>query len=81
VMQISDGGPFLEAFFKPGEEIVAHRGDDLVDLIRHYLQNEGERVRIARNGYRRVMSSHRIGPRMREAGRLIQDGMALARLV
>lgn len=75
VMQISDGGPFLEAFFSVGEEIVAHTGDDLVDLIRYYLQHETERVRIARNAYRRVMATHRIAHRLREAGRLIRDGI------
>jgi len=76
VMQISDGGRHLDAFFTVGEEIVAHAGaDDLIDKIRYYLANEGERVRIARNGFKRVHADHRLPLRMRQAGTLIERGM------
>ena len=81
VMQISDGGPYLDSFFKVGDEIIGHRGgDDLIDLIRYYLAHEDERQRIARNGYRRVMATHRIGHRLREAGRIIRDGISAGRV-
>jgi spore maturation protein CgeB len=49
--------------------------DDLIDRIRYYLEHEDERRAIALNGFRRVMRDHRMRTRMREAGRLIQDGM------
>jgi spore maturation protein CgeB len=77
VMQISDGGDHLNAFFRVGEEIVGYRNaDELIDAIRWYLAKDDERERIARNGYRRVMRDHRIGPRLRDAARLICRGMA-----
>lgn len=76
VMQISDGGEYLSRFFEVGEEIVGHRGaDDLIETIRHYLANDGERERIARRGYRRVMKDHRFPVRMRQLGELVLAGM------
>jgi hypothetical protein len=77
VMQISDGGDHLNAFFAVGEEIVRYRtADELIDLLRFYLEHPDERLRIARKAYRRVMSAHRLRDRMREAGELIHRGMA-----
>lgn len=76
VMQISDGGVYLNEFFRMGDEIVGYsNADDLIDKIRYYLAHDEERVRIAVNGYRRVMKDHRLRDRMNEAGRLIQKGM------
>jgi spore maturation protein CgeB len=76
VLQISDGGPYLEAFFKPGEEVVGYSGaDDLIDKVRHYLANDGERRRIALNGYRRVVRDHRFKTRMQECGELLARGL------
>jgi spore maturation protein CgeB len=79
VMQISDGGEYLSSFFDVGTEIVGYRNaDDLIDKIRYYLAHDDERLRIARNGYRRVMRDHRMPERMREAGVLIERGMRAA---
>jgi hypothetical protein len=81
-MQISDGGEYLETFFEPGKEIIGYRNiDDLLDTIHYYLNHDDERLEIARNGYRRVISDHRIGDRLREAGALIERGMAGAQSV
>jgi spore maturation protein CgeB len=77
VMQISDGGDYLNDFFRVGEEIVAWRTpDELVDLIRHYLADDAERRRIARNGHRRVLRDHRIRHRLHQAASLIREGLA-----
>jgi len=77
VMQISDGGEYLNDFFKVGEEIVGYEdANDLIEKLRYYLEHDEERKQIALNGYRRVMKDHRIGQRMRQAGELIQRGMA-----
>jgi spore maturation protein CgeB len=77
VMQISDGGRHLNAFFEEGREIVGYRDlDDMIDKIRYYLDHDDERREIARNGYRRVMRDHRAGHRMQQAGRLIEEGMS-----
>ena len=76
VMQISDGGEFLESFFRVGEEIIGYRdADDLIDKLRHYLDRDEERKRIALNGHRRVMRDHRIRHRLHQAVELIQRGM------
>ena len=76
VMQISDGGEHLAAFYDVGNEIVGFgNADDLIDKLRYYLSNDAERRRIALNGYRRVMSDHRLGHRMQQAGELIERGM------
>lgn len=76
VMQLSDGGRFLSAFFEPGSEIVGYADvDELVDRIRYYLSHEEERRRIAINGYRRVMKDHRIRRRLHEAAAFIREGM------
>src|SRR5262249_4158675 len=65
VMQISDGGRYLESFFTVGEEIVGYASaDELVDKIRYYLAHDEERRRIARNGVRRVLRDHRFAKRM-----------------
>jgi spore maturation protein CgeB len=76
VMQICDGGEFLETFFDVGTEVVGYRSaDDLIDKIRYYLIHEEERLAIARAGYRRVMQDHRVSLRLRQAGACIERGM------
>lgn len=68
VLQLSDGGEYLDTFFAVGEEIVRYEtADELVDLIRYYLQHDDERIQIARNGYRRVVRDHRLPGRLGEA--------------
>jgi spore maturation protein CgeB len=77
VMQISDGGAYLDAFFERGREIVGYRDlDDMIDKIRYYLDHDGERLEIARNGYRRAMRDHRAAHRLQQAGALIEKGMS-----
>ena len=80
VMQISDGGDYLNHFFEVGKEIVSHRdADDLVDKVRYYLAHDDERRRIAVDGFVRVHRDHRFPMRMRQAGELIQRGMTRRR--
>ena len=72
VMQISDGGPWLGRFFDVGNEIVGYRSaGELVELCRHYLENDRERERIALAGYRRAMRDHLFPLRMKQAAALI----------
>ncbi len=76
VMQISDGGGYLNEFFRIGDEIIDYRNaHDLIDKLRYYMANEMERKRIALNGFRRVMGEHRIRDRLARAAELIQRGM------
>jgi spore maturation protein CgeB len=80
VMQISDGGEYLDAFFKTGQEVVRHGRDDLVDKIRYYLDHDDERRRIALAGYRKVMREDLMTHRLRRAGELIEEGIRLKKL-
>lgn len=67
VMQICDGGPYLDDFFRVGEEVVRHSSvDDLIGKVRYYLDRPEERIAIARAGYRRTIRDHRIATRMGE---------------
>jgi len=76
VMQISDGGEYLNEFFEVGKEIERHSSaDELIDKIRYYLAHDDERRRIALGGYRRAMKDHRFKHRMQQAGELIERGM------
>jgi spore maturation protein CgeB len=76
VKQICDGGPFLSTFYDVGQEVVGYsNADDLIDKIRYYLQHDDEREAIARAGFRRVMRDHRMGPRFRQAGELIERAL------
>jgi spore maturation protein CgeB len=76
VMQISDGGEYLNQFFREGEEIVGYNNaDDLIDKIKYYLEHDEERQAIALRGYQRVLRDYRIGKLLVQAGRLIRQGM------
>jgi spore maturation protein CgeB len=77
IMQISDGGKYLNDFFKVGTEIESYKdADELIDKVRYFLAHDEERKRIALNGFRRVRRDYRITHLLMKAGRLIVDGMA-----
>lgn len=77
VMQISDGGPYLDAFFS-ADAIVSYRdADELIDRLRYYLEHDAERLAVARRGYREVMARHRIATRMREAACIIGEELGM----
>ncbi|HEV2722523.1 MAG TPA: glycosyltransferase [Thermoanaerobaculia bacterium] len=76
VMQISDGGEYLQDFFDVGREIVGYDSvGDLIEKIHYYLANDEERREIALAGYRRTMRDHRIGFRLRQGAELIERGL------
>jgi spore maturation protein CgeB len=76
VMQISDGGRYLEQFFSVGEEVVSYRDtDELIHKLKYYVEHDEERKRIALNGFRRVREDYRIVKLLRKAGYLIREGM------
>lgn len=78
VMQISDGGHYLEEFFSVGEEIVCYReANELIDKVKYYLDHDDERKRIALNGFRRVRKDYKIADLLLKAGDLIKKGMKL----
>lgn len=51
--------PELERYLVPGDEIgTFHDAGDLLESVRHYLDDEGERHRVAEAGHSRVMRDH-----------------------
>jgi spore maturation protein CgeB len=74
ILQICDGDEYLSDYYRVGEEVVGYSSiDELIDKVRYYLDNDAERERIARNGYRRVMSDHRIRKRLDELATLVNE--------
>lgn len=61
LMQISSkaGLNLQNKIFKNGEEIVYYDNlDHAIELMEYYLENNEERVRIAKNGYNRVLNDY-----------------------
>lgn len=55
VMQICDNKYFLGQIFELGKEVVGYSEiEEVPDLVRFYLANESERIRIATAGYERA---------------------------
>lgn len=76
VMQISDGGEYLPAYYDVGKEVVGYDGpEELVKKIGYYLDHPEERNAIALEGYRAVMRRHRMRQRFHEGAELIRAGM------
>lgn len=72
VMQISDGGEYLNRFFSVGKELAGYSdANDLVDKIDYYLTHDEERLRIAREGFRRVTSDYRFSVSLSKIGKEI----------
>lgn len=76
VMQISDGGNYLNHFFQIGEEIETYKNaDDLIDKVNYYLANDSEREKIALGGFRRAIRDYQISHLLKKAGDLVWNGM------
>jgi len=72
VMQISDGGEYLEEFFKVGVEIESYSSEEeLIDKIKFYLSHDDARIKIAKAGYERVMGSYQVKSKLQELSVLI----------
>lgn len=77
VMQISDGGKYLDNFFDVGREIELYKDvDELIDKVRYFLEHDEEREKIAVNGFRRVQKDYKISYLLQQAGRIIEIGMS-----
>jgi spore maturation protein CgeB len=67
----------LPDFFEPGREVVAYDDvEDLVAKIRHFLEHEDERRRIAAAGQRRTLAEHTYGRRMRQLAGMLESRLA-----
>jgi glycosyltransferase involved in cell wall biosynthesis len=77
VMQISDGGEWLDHFFEVGEEIESYtNANELLEKLRYYLTHDEERERIALNGLRRVRKDYKISNLLNKVCSIIRKGMA-----
>jgi len=65
--QLADYKSDIENLFKVGEEVICFRTiDELIKLIRHYLEHPDEREEIAKAAYQRVLKEHTYLHRARE---------------
>ena len=63
----------LPDLFEPGREVVAYDdADDLIAKIRHFLEHEDERRRIAAAGQRRTLSQHTYRERMTQLAQMLE---------
>jgi hypothetical protein len=77
VMQVSDGGEYLQQFFAPDQEIIcADDTDSMISQIDHFLAHEKERQDVAVAGYRAVLARHRFKGRIAELEVLLRAGMS-----
>jgi hypothetical protein len=73
---ITDAKRNLADLFKADDEVVTYSSEgELVEKIRHYLENEAERARIARAGQDRTLRDHTYEHRMRELAAILARHM------
>jgi spore maturation protein CgeB len=76
VMQISDGGEYLDDFFEVNREIVGYEtATQLIEKLDYYLSHDEERNEIARNGFIRAVGDYTAKSILRRAAVLIGAGL------
>jgi spore maturation protein CgeB len=81
-MLMTESATNLPDFFEPGREVVAYDDvDDLVEKIRHFLEHEDERRRIAAAGQRRTLTEHTYRQRMAQLAGMLESRLAQRRTV
>lgn len=77
VLQISDGGQYLNDFYEVGREVEGFAAtDELIAKIDHFLTNDRERQEHVRAAFARTMADHRIGHRMAQLEGLLRAAIA-----
>ena len=72
-MLLTDRGANLSELFEPGREVVTFDDpEDLVAKVRHYLEHDAERLRIAAAGQQRTLSEHSYERRMAELVEILE---------
>ena len=67
--------PDMHKIFKKDEDYVSFlTGEELKTKIKYYLENEGEREKIAGSGYRATLQNHTYSSRMTEVLDVINSG-------
>lgn len=81
VMQISDGGAYLNDFYAVGREVEGFGStDELIAKIDRFLTDDRARTDHVRAAFARTMSDHRIGHRMAQLESLLRDAMNAPRM-
>ncbi len=74
---ITDEADGLEELFIDGTDLIIYRSDDeLVDCIRHYLQDDAAREQIARAGQEKVLTGHTYDHRLAVMLDVIRSGVS-----
>ena len=70
-LQITDKCP--QDWFKDGDEIVLYKNNyNLLKKVKFYLNNDQERIRIANNGYKRLLKEHTYEHRIKKFFQIVQ---------
>jgi spore maturation protein CgeB len=71
---LTDPGRNLEDLFEPGAEVVVYDGAaDLVAKLRHHLEHDDERRRVAAGGQARTLGEHTYSRRMAELAGILDE--------
>jgi len=70
---LTEAGRNLSELFEPGREVVAYESeDDLVEQLRHYLDHDDERLRIAAAGQARTLREHTYAHRIADLSAMLE---------
>jgi spore maturation protein CgeB len=70
---ITEAAPNLRDLFEPGKEVVTYAGrDELVEAVRHYSHEQGERLAIARAGRERTLRDHSYARRIEQLAEMLE---------
>jgi spore maturation protein CgeB len=79
---ITDWKENLHEMFEPGKEVVAYRSaEECAELIRYYLEHEGERSAIAHAGQQRTLREHTYYQRVQELVDIIEGHLPRPRAI
>lgn len=72
--QLMQYTPCLEEFFEIDEEIVCWKNKkELFEKIFYYLENDDEREKIAKNGYKKAIKNHTWSKRIEKIGAFLKE--------
>jgi glycosyltransferase involved in cell wall biosynthesis len=73
---ITDWKENLHTLFEPEEEVVTYRSaDELIEKVNYLLENDDERMKIAKSGQKRTLKEHTYQNRMKELLEILDDYM------
>ena len=71
---VTERGRNLDDLFEAGREVVTYENEDeLIERLRHYMEHDEERRRIAAAGQARTLSEHTYAGRMAELSAMLEE--------